>query len=185
MPAANLLSCSLRQRSQANVRIPVTSMATSGFASTSYAPRFRASAQRYSSAKREATITEGGAANSFQISGIESELQTTTGIRWLRRSWTAAATLCAGCTLQLSRHRSRARARWSSWVGLTDSTVIVSALPGAGWDGPWTGERCVIGLLTFLCSNDGCRFAFSCTTQFAWFCRQNVNGPATSDALFY
>src|SRR5713101_3403442 len=63
----------------------IASLRSNGFASTSYAPRFRASAHRGSSARRDVTTREGGSGRMVTYSntslhepGIKSPSQTTT-----------------------------------------------------------------------------------------------------------
>src|SRR5712692_2504933 len=78
----------------------ITSLRSNGFASTSYAPMFRASAHSCSSASREVTIRNGGlgksancASNSCHVPGAKSHSQTTIGILLSRKMVSADASV--------------------------------------------------------------------------------------------
>jgi len=55
---------------QASLTIRITSVASNGFASTSYVPRFKASAHKRASASPDVTIKSGGSGKSEMCSNI-------------------------------------------------------------------------------------------------------------------
>src|SRR5579872_5824854 len=93
-----------------------TSSALNGFASTSQAPRFRASAHKHSSANREVTIKRGGSGRSeiwsnipLQVPDVISQSQMTIGRDIFRNKERAAATVALAVTVQRDwKMRSRA-----------------------------------------------------------------------------
>jgi hypothetical protein len=113
---------------QAELTIRITSWVSNGFASTSHAPRFRASAQRWSSASREVTIKSGGSGRNEIWSNISHHLpvvisasNSTMGNVACRNTKRAEATAALGISVQ-SDLKMRSRETQSSPLELTKRT---------------------------------------------------------------
>ena len=131
-------SCRSSQCCQARLTIRITSVASNGFASTSYAPRFKASAHKRASASREVTIRSGGSGRSEMCSNISrhvpgnrSHSQNTMGIVTSRNTEDAEASVGLAIrvhsefvyTVQSDSWKMRSRETQSSAFGLTDRTL--------------------------------------------------------------
>src|ERR1019366_2252541 len=131
-------SCRSCQCCQAKLTIRITSVESNGFASTSYAPRFKASAHNRSSASREVTINSGGSGKSEMCSNISrhvpgniSHSQSTIGVGLSRKTENDEASVVLAVRVHVDSWKMRSRKTQSSSLGLTDRTLafLVIAVP--------------------------------------------------------